>query len=59
MVGLGDLLVQANIEVPQSLSNEEENLLRQLAEMEHKHVAPARKSFFDKVKEYFTDDEST
>ena len=57
MVGLGDLLVQVNIEVPEKVSSEEEALLRQLAELEHKNVAPQRKGFFDKVKEYFSPDE--
>jgi molecular chaperone DnaJ len=55
--GLGDLLVQVIIEVPTKLSKEEQTLLRELAELEHKHVAPERKSFFSKVKEYFTSDE--
>jgi molecular chaperone DnaJ len=55
--GLGDLLVQVVIEVPKKLSKEEQVLLRQLAELEHKHVAPERKSFFAKLKEYFTDDD--
>jgi molecular chaperone DnaJ len=53
--GVGDLLVQVTIEVPKRISEEEDALLRQLAELEHKNVAPARKSFFDKLKEYFTD----
>lgn len=53
IAGLGDLLVQVNIEVPKKLTPDEEKLLRQLAELEHKNVAPARKGFFDKVKEYF------
>lgn len=52
--GLGDLLVQVTIEVPTKLSNDEETLLRQLAEIEHKHVAPKRKSFFKQLAEYFT-----
>jgi molecular chaperone DnaJ len=43
--------------VPKKLSKEEQVLLRQLAELEHKHVAPERKSFFTKLKEYFVDDE--
>jgi molecular chaperone DnaJ len=55
--GLGDLLVQVFIEVPKKLSKEERTLLRELAELEHKHVAPERKSFFAKLKEYFTADE--
>jgi molecular chaperone DnaJ len=59
IVGLGDLLVQVNIEVPKKLTGDEEKLLRQLAEMEHKNVAPARKSFFEKVKEYFAPESDT
>ena len=55
--GLGDLLVQVVIEVPKKLSKEEQTLLRELAELEHKHVAPERKTFFAKLKEYFTAEE--
>jgi molecular chaperone DnaJ len=55
-VGMGDLLVQVNIEVPQKLDAAEETLLRELAELEHINVAPQRKGFFEKVKEYFTED---
>jgi molecular chaperone DnaJ len=57
--GLGDLLVQVLIEVPKKLSKEEQGLLRQLAELERKHVAPQRKGFFEKLKDYFTADDST
>src|SRR5690606_17302642 len=52
--GLGDLLVQVTIEVPEKVTKEEEELLRQLADAEHKNVAPKRKSFFSQVKDYFT-----
>jgi molecular chaperone DnaJ len=55
---LGDLLVQVVIEVPKKISKEEQALLRKLAELEQKHVASERKSFFAKLKEYFTADES-
>ena len=51
--------MQVTIEVPKKVTGEEEALLRQLAELEHKNVAPARKSFFDKVKDYFTQDAAT
>lgn len=51
--GLGDLLVQVTIEVPKKLSKDEEELLRQIAEIEQKNVAPKRKSFFKQVADYF------
>jgi molecular chaperone DnaJ len=57
--GLGDLLVQVVIEVPKKLSKDEESLLRNLAELEKKHVAPERKGFFDKLREYFTAEEES
>lgn len=54
--GQGDLLVEVFIEVPQSVTPEQEQLLRQLAALEHKEVSPQRKSFFEKVKAYFVSD---
>jgi len=51
--GVGDLLVQVQIEVPKKLDEEHEELLRQLAEVEHTAVSPHRKNFFEKVREYF------
>ncbi len=50
---VGDQLVQVNIEVPKALSARQEELLRELAETEHAEVTPHRKSFFEKVREYF------
>jgi molecular chaperone DnaJ len=52
---VGDLLVQVNIEVPKVLSERHEELLRGLAEEEHANVSPHRKSFFEKVREYFAE----
>jgi molecular chaperone DnaJ len=49
----GDLHVQVHIEVPKKLTPPHEEMLRQLADIENTHVSPKRKSFFDKVKEYF------
>ncbi|HND56544.1 MAG TPA: DnaJ C-terminal domain-containing protein, partial [Pirellulaceae bacterium] len=50
----GDLLVQTHIEVPKKLTQRQQELLRELAELEHSHVTPQRKSFLEKLKEYFT-----
>jgi molecular chaperone DnaJ len=49
----GDLLVQTYIEVPKKLTARQSELLRELAELEHVDVTPQRKSFLDKLKEYF------
>jgi molecular chaperone DnaJ len=49
----GDLFVQIQLEVPKKVSSGEEDLLRQLAELKHADVTPQRKSFFEKLKEYF------
>lgn len=51
--GKGDLLVQAVIEVPKKLTAEQEQLLRQLAQLEHAEVTPHRRSFMDKLRDYF------
>lgn len=52
--GIGELAVQVFIEVPKKLDAEQEKLLRELAEIENKQVAPQRKSFLEQVKDYFT-----
>ncbi len=53
----GDMLVHVQIEVPKKLTKKQEELLRQLAELDSKHVSPHRKSFFESVKEFFTPQE--
>lgn len=53
----GDQLVQVFVEVPRKLSKRQRELLEQLASEEDAHPdwsGPQRKSFFDKVKEYFS-----
>jgi molecular chaperone DnaJ len=52
--GVGNLLVQVEIEVPRSLSPEQEQLLRDLAEVERTNVTPHRQGFLEKLKSYFT-----
>ena len=49
----GDLLVQVVVETPQKLTKRQEELLRELAELDHKNVSPERKSFLEKVRELF------
>jgi len=49
----GDLLLRINVEVPKRVTDEQELLLRQLAELEHHDVSAHRKSFFEKVKDWF------
>jgi molecular chaperone DnaJ len=49
----GDLLVQVEIDVPKVLNPKQEELLRELAKLDKANVTPHRKSFLDKVREYF------
>ena len=49
----GDLLVQTFIEVPKKVNANQEVLLRQLAELERSEVTPHRRSFLNKLRDYF------
>jgi molecular chaperone DnaJ len=53
----GDLLVLLQVETPKNLTKRQEELFRELAEIDKKHVSPQRKSFFEKLKELFKKDE--
>lgn len=55
----GDLLVEIQVEIPRKLSAEQEELLRKLADLDHKDVMPQSKSFFEKVKQFFSGQEET
>ena len=50
----GDLRVTVIVETPTHMTKRQEELLRELAEIEHKQVSPNRKSFLDKIKDLFT-----
>jgi molecular chaperone DnaJ len=50
----GDLHVQTFIEVPKRLTSSQERLLRELAEVEQTEVSPHRKSFLERIRDYFT-----
>ena len=49
----GDLLVRTFVEVPKKLDAAQEQLLRELAEIEQANVAPRRKSFMERIRDYF------
>lgn len=49
----GDLLLQVFVEVPKKLGAKQEQLLRDLAELDHEAVLPHRTTFLDKLKTFF------
>jgi molecular chaperone DnaJ len=49
----GDLRVLVVVETPNALGKRQEELLRELAELEHKQVAGPKKSFLGRVKGWF------
>ena len=51
--GRGDLLVRVVVDTPTKLSDEEEDLLRQLAALRGEEVAPAEEGFFSKIRSAF------
>jgi molecular chaperone DnaJ len=51
---VGDLLVQVYIEVPEKLTPRQEELLRELAEVEQANVTPHRKSFLEKLTSFLS-----
>jgi len=55
--GKGSLLIQTVIDVPKKLNKKQEDLLRQLAELDNDHVTPERKGFMDLLKSYFQSSE--
>jgi molecular chaperone DnaJ len=57
--GRGDLYIHAYVEVPKKLTKRQEELLRELAEIEKAHVDPERKSFFERIRDYFRVDEES
>jgi molecular chaperone DnaJ len=50
----GDLLVQLIVDTPRHLTKRQEELLRELAEIDQSNVSPQRKSFLDKLRSFFT-----
>lgn len=54
--GRGDELVEIIIETPKQLTPRQEELLREFAELDHESVNPKRKSFFERLRDYFTEE---
>ena len=51
--GRGDLIVRVSVAVPTDVSAEEEELLRQLAELRGDEVAPADAGFLSRIRSAF------
>ena len=51
--GIGDLLIQVFVEIPKNIDGRHEEVLRELAELELASVSPHRKSFLEKLRDYF------
>ncbi|HUT01327.1 MAG TPA: molecular chaperone DnaJ [Phycisphaerae bacterium] len=50
----GDQYVQVFVEVPRKLTKRQRELLEEYAKTENKHVSEERRSFVDKLKDYFS-----
>jgi molecular chaperone DnaJ len=55
----GDLLVAVMVETPRHLTKRQEELFRELAELDQKHVSPERKSFLEKLRHFFGADNTS
>jgi molecular chaperone DnaJ len=49
----GDLVVHLRVVTPRNLTKRQEELFRELGEIDGNHVPPERKSFLDRVREFF------
>ncbi len=50
----GDLVVHVKVLTPRNLTKRQEELLRELGELDGKNTPPERKSWLDRVKEFFS-----
>jgi molecular chaperone DnaJ len=51
--GRGDQLVRVVVDVPKKMTKRQEELVRELAKTEEANVSPVRKTFFEKLKNFF------
>ena len=52
----GDLVVHLKVVTPRNLTKRQEELLRELEEIDAKHVSPERKGWLDRVRDFFSAD---
>ncbi len=52
--GRGDMLVKVSVETPVNLNDKQKELLRQFGELEKEQNSPRKRSFFDKLKVFFS-----
>lgn len=52
--GRGDLLIKVVVETPVNLSQKQKELMQQFAELEKEQNSPRKRSFFDKIKVFFS-----
>ncbi len=52
--GRGDMLVTVTVETPVNLNDKQKELLRQFGELEKEQNSPRKRSFFDKLKVFFS-----
>lgn len=50
----GDQVVHLRVVTPTALTKRQEELLREMAELDHVQVSPERKSFLDRLREWFS-----
>ena len=50
----GDLVVHLRVETPKNLTARQEELFRELAELEAKSPPPGKKSWLERIAEFFT-----
>ncbi len=54
----GDLVVHVRVLTPRTLTKRQEELLHELEEIDGTEVPPERKSFLERIREFFTPDEA-
>lgn len=54
---MGDMIIHVRIETPRNLNKRQEELFRELSEIDKKHVSPHQKSFLEKLKGLFASSE--